>query len=297
MTTNKISDEWENYVSTSAFKSKYTITSYKNAHKRLTDYLGIPINQAKADEIIEAIDAIANNPNTKASLLNVGIIFSGISNRDGEVKKLLKHKLVLKEEINKHRIKSGIEKGLSLPSKPELLQRLKQLYVDEKWRDYIILWLIINYNTRNADVNLEIVNSIHATKKDKNKNYLVRRKEDFVFIRNNYKTSKTYGTKKHYFKSQHMSRAVRYFINENPPDIRLFLFNNNGEKMSELSLTNKIKSISGGLTESDINKILVSAIEDVADYNSLKQLSERRGTDVDTLINHYNLKFQAKDIL
>ena len=205
--------------------------------------------------------------------------------------------MVLKEEINKHRIKSGIEKGLSLPSKPELLQRLKQLYVDEKWRDYIILWLIINYNTRNADVNLEIVNSIHATKKDKNKNYLVRRKEDFVLIRNNYKTSKTYGTKKHYFKSQHMSRAVRYFINENPPDIRLFLFNNNGEKMSELSLTNKIKSISGGLTESDINKILVSAIEDIADYNSLKQLSERRGTDVDTLINHYNLKFQAKDIL
>jgi len=93
-----------------------------------------------------------------------------------------------------------------------------------------------------------------------------------------------------------MSRAVRYFINEQPPDMRIFLFNNNGDKMSEMSLTNKIKSISGGLTEGDINKILVSAIEDVADYSALKQLSDRRGTDVDTLINHYNLKFQAKDM-
>ena len=294
--TDKINDEWQNYISTSAFKSKYTTASYKNGHKRLTDNLGMPIYQAKAHEIIEAIDDIANNPNTKASLLNVGIIFSAIAERDSEVKKMIKHKLFLKEEINKHRIKTGIEKGLSLPSKPELLQRLKQLYVEERWSDYIILWLIINYNTRNADVNLEIVNSIHATKKDKKKNYLVRRKEDFVFIRNSYKTSKTYGQKKHYFKSQHMSRAVRYFINEQPPDMRIFLFNNNGDKMSEMSLTNKIKSISGGLTEGDINKILVSAIEDVADYSALKQLSDRRGTDVDTLINHYNLKFQAKDM-
>ena len=74
--TDKIKDEWENYISTSAFKSKYTTASYKNGHKRLTDNLGMPIYQSKAHEIIEAIDDIANNPNTKASLLNVGITSS-----------------------------------------------------------------------------------------------------------------------------------------------------------------------------------------------------------------------------
>jgi len=156
---------------------------------------------------------------------------------------------------------------------------------------------MINYNTRNADVNVEIVDSIHATKKDKKRNYLVKRKEDFVFIRNSYKTSKTYGMKKFYFKSIHMDRAVRYFINENPPDMPLYLINNNGEPLNELSLTNKIKSITGGLTESDINKIQVSHIEDIADYKALKTMADRRGTDTDTLINHYNLKFQTKDIV
>ena len=93
-----------------------------------------------------------------------------------------------------------------------------------------------------------------------------------------------------------MDRAVRYYTAENPPDMPLHLLNVNGEPMSEASITNKIKSITGGLTESDINKIQVSAVEDIAQYSLLKKMSDRRGTDCDTLITHYNLSFQATDI-
>ncbi len=291
---DSIETEWQNYLAGSCFKSKYTISSYKNAHRRLTDYLGVAIKDASQKKIIEAIEEIANNPNTKASLSNCGIVFYNLNEMDN--KKLLKHKQTITEEINKHRIKKGKEKTLNLPSKSDLDQRLKKLFIDERWGDYIILWLMINFNTRNADVNVEIVNSIHATKLDKTRNYLVRRKEDFVFIRNSYKTARTYGQKRHTFKSIHMDRAVKYFTNEMPPNMPLHLIHSNGEPMNDLSLTNKIKTISGGLTESDINKIQVSAIEDLADYKSLKIMAERRGTDVDTLISHYNLKFQSKDI-
>jgi len=291
----RIKQEWEDYIAGSVFKSKYTITSYKNAHRRLTDYLGFAIKDAKQKEIIDAIEEIANNPNTKASLLNCGIVFYNLSKLDNKI--LLKHKLIITDEINKHRVEKGKEKLAELPNKDELNKRLKKLYNDERWADFIIMWLMLNYNTRNADVNVEIVDSIHATKKDKKRNYLVKRKEDFVFIRNNYKTHRTYGMKKHYFKSIHMDRAVRYFINEMPPDMPLHLINTNGEPLSDLSLTNKIKSITGGLTESDINKIQVSAIEDVADYKALKIMADRRGTDTDTLISHYNLKFQTKDLV
>ena len=290
-----IKQEWQTYIAGSCFKSKYTITSYKNAHRRLTDYLGVAIKDSTEKEIIEAIEEIANNPNTKAALLNCGIIFYNLSTLEN--KTLLKHKLIITEEINKHRCEKGKEKLALLPTKEDLDNRLKRLFKEERWADYIILWLMLNFNTRNADVNVEIVNSIHATKGDKKRNYLVKRKEDFVFIRNSYKTSRTYGQKKHYFKSIHMDRAVRYFTNEMPPNLPLHLIHNNGEPMNDLSLTNKIKQITGGLTESDINKIQVSAIEDIADYNALKMMADRRGTDVDTLINHYNLKFQTKDII
>tara|TARA_R110001592_G_scaffold92815_1_gene270095 strand:+ start:1407 stop:2291 length:885 start_codon:yes stop_codon:yes gene_type:complete len=290
-----INKEWQKYIAGSVFKSKYTITSYKNAHRRLTDYLGMPLNKANQKEIIESIDEIANNPNTKASLLNCGIVFYNLYELDNKI--LLKHKQIITDEINKHRAEKGKEKKETLPSKSELNQRLKQLFIDERWGDFIIMWLLINYNTRNADLNVEIVNSIHATKKDKKKNYLVRRKEDFVYIRNTYKTCRTYGMKKHYFKSIHMDRAVRYFINEMPPDMPVHLIHLKGEQIKDDSITNKIKQISGGLTESDINKIQVSAIEDIADYNSLRTMADRRGTDVDTLVNHYNLKFQTKDLI
>lgn len=288
-----IESEWNNYMSNSVFKSKYTVASYKNGHRRLTDYLGTAIKDATQDEIIEAVNEIANNPNTKASLLNVGIVFSNLSKLDN--KKLLNFKKNITEEITKHRINKALEKRDSLPSVDELDARLKKLFNEERWADYIILWLMINYNTRNADVNIEIVDSIHATKKDKKRNYLVRRKEDFVYIRNNYKTKRTYHQKKHYFKSITMTRACRYFINQMPPAMALHVLHRGGEPITDLSITNKIKTISGGLTESDINKIQVTAIEDVADYKALLIMADRRGSDTDTLINHYNLKFQTKD--
>jgi len=292
--TDAIDEEWKKYLAGSVFKSKYTITAYKNAHRRLTDYLGVAIKDAKQQVIIDAVNEIANNPNTQASLLNCGIVFYNLSGLDN--KKLLTHKKIITEEITKHRNEKGKALGLTLPSKAELDQRLKKLFVDERWADFITLWLMINFNTRNADVNVEIVNTIHATKHDKKRNYLVRRKEDFVFIRNNYKTFRTYAQKRHPFKNIHMARAVKHFVNQMPPNLPVHLLHNNGEPLNDLSITNKIKSISGGLTESDINKIQVSAIEDVADYKALTIMAERRGTDTDTLVNHYNLKFQAKDI-
>ena len=292
---DNIKKEWEKYIAGSAFKSDYTISSYKNSHRRITDYLGVEINKSSQKDIISCINEIATNPNTKACLLNCAIVFFNLYEKPTNT--LIKNKCYIIEEINKHREKQAKEKTQTLPSKQELNNRLKGLFVSQKWNDYIILWLMVNYNTRNADVNVEIVNSIHATKKDKKQNYLVKRKEDFVYIRNNYKTKKTYGQKKHYFKSIHLDRAVRYFINELPPDMPVYLLHSNGVPLNDLSITNKIKSISGGLSESDINKIQVSAIEDIADYKMLKMMSDRRGTDISTLIEHYNIKFQAKDLI
>ncbi len=291
---NEIDPEWSEYLSGSAFKSKHTIISYKNGHRRLTDYLMGPIKSAKQEEIIEAINEIANNPNTKASLLNCAIVFYNLAKKDTH--QLLKEKVTNNTFIALHRKQVATTKAKELPKVDELQVMLNKLYTQQKWRDFIVLWLMVNYNTRNSDVAVEIVNSIHQTKKDKKRNYLVRRKEDFVYIRYNYKTVRTYGMKKHYFKSVLMDRAVRYYTAENPPDMPLHLLNVNGEPMSEASITNKIKSITGGLTESDINKIQVSAVEDIAQYSLLKKMSDRRGTDCDTLITHYNLSFQATDI-
>ena len=141
-----IEDEWKDWLSESVFKSKYTISSYKNAHRRLTDNLGVAIKDATQDAIIKAVNEIANNPNTKAALLNCGIVFYNMAKKDN--KKLLKEKQVITEEIAKHRAERASIKTETLPTKEELERRLKKLYNEQKWSDFIILWLMINYNTR-----------------------------------------------------------------------------------------------------------------------------------------------------
>ena len=288
-----IEDEWGEYVKASAFKSKNTIASYKNAHGRLTDYLEKPIHKSTAPAIITAVRELASNPNTRASLLNVAIVFNGIYEKNNS--KLLKYKTDVAKEIAQHREKSMASKEKTLPDMEFINKHLKGLYVSERWADFIIMWLMVEFNTRNADVDVEIVDTIHQTKRDKMRNYLVVRREDFVYIRRNYKTYKTYREKRFVFKNQLIKRAVRYFKAEMPPNEKLFLMNNNGDRLSEGSIANYLKKIlPEGITESDINKIQVSEIESLADYGALVKMAERRGTSAETLITHYHLKHATK---
>ena len=290
-----IKKELEEYLKGAAFKSDKTIATYKNGHRRLTDYLGKPLHKSTAPAIIKAVNELAENPNTRAMLLNVAIVFWTLYEKNGS--KLLKYKTEVAKEIAEHRAKSMEEKGKVLPTMEDIQAHLKSLYQQERWGDFIIMWLMVEFNTRNADVDVEIVDTIHKTKQDKTRNYLVKRREDFVYIRNNYKTAKTYKQKRHTFKSTIIKRAVRYFEAENPPNMPLYLMNHKGVPLAESSVANYLKKVlPDGITESDINKIQVSEIESIADYDKLVEMGERRGTSPDTLIQHYNLKFQPKDI-
>lgn len=65
------------------------------------------------------------------------------------------------------------------------------------WIYYIINYLLIHYYIRNEDLNIKFVLRLKDTKIDKEQNYIwldLRRKKT-VYIRNNYKTKKTYGQK------------------------------------------------------------------------------------------------------
>ena len=296
LTDELINDEWNNYYSKSAFKAGNTIASYKNSHRRITDCLGTPIHKAKPPQIIKAVKSLTENPNTRNTLLNCALVFFNLF--EINTTKLNKYKLTLQKEMEVHRAKTAKEKSITLPTLEELNAHLRQLFADQKWKEYILMWLLMNYNTRNMDLDLEIVNSIHATTHDKSRNYLVRRKEDFVYIRNSYKTYKSYGQKRHYFKSTPMTFAIRYYIAELPPNQPIFLIQQNGERLNEKSVSNYVKNIlPNNITETDVNKIQVSAINDLADYKKLLQMADRRGTEINTLITYYHLRFSEKDKL
>ena len=281
--------EWDEYIGISAFKSSGTIKSYKNNHSRLTDYLQMAISQTKPEEIIEAIKNLAENPNTRSSLLNTAIVFYNMGGK--KTQKLIKYRIELDEEISVFKKAKDAKKGLSLPTIEELNLYLKKLYTTERWADFILNYLLMNFHTRNIDLDVEVVNSIHKTKSDKTRNYLVVRKNDIVYIRYRYKTYKTYGVKRNIFKSILVERAIRRLAEERGKEKPIFIMAlKNGDRIVDSSYSNYVKNRTlNNITEGDMAKIYVSHYVDDGDVDALRELSARRGTDLETLFASYNI--------
>ena len=281
--------EWSEYIGISAFKSSHTIKSYKNNHNRLTDYLQMPIRQAKPDEIIAAIKNLSTNPNTRRTLVNTAIVFYNMVEKD--IRKLNKYRTKLEDDIVIFKKQKDGEKGETLPTIDELNKYLKLLYTTERWADFILNYLLMTFNTRNIDLDVEVVNSIHATKKDKTRNYLVVRKNDIVYIRYKYKTIKTYGVKRNIFKSTLVERAIRRLREERGKDKPLFIMaNKDGSRIAESSNSNFVKNRTlNNITEGDINKIFVTHYADEGNVDGLISISNNRGTDLETLFTSYKI--------
>lgn len=293
-TKQAIQKELETFLGSSAFKSNSTISTYKNSHKRLTNFLKKPIHQSSEEEIIKAIYELSNNPNTRTTLLSGGLVFYNLANKSKE--HLLKEKIRLLDDIKKHQSKKASEKKNDLPSVEDLNKKINELFVSGDYQGAIMLWLMVNFNTRNQDVNLRIVNTIHETKREKKDNYLVRRKNDFVYIRRNYKTFKSFGEKRNIFRNNMISRAVSSYVKNYPEggDGNIYLIQKKGKRLTDGAIANFVKQKTpNNITESDINKIQVTNIKNIADYDLLKKMAENRGTDINNIITYYNLDYNS----
>tara|TARA_R110002050_G_scaffold89574_2_gene188604 strand:+ start:55 stop:942 length:888 start_codon:yes stop_codon:yes gene_type:complete len=290
---NHIEDEWIDYVRGTAFLSPHTIKSYKNSHTKLTNELGIPIRDATVGEVLDTVRGLTDNPSSQATLYTAVIVFRKLAGLDNdpiwkEKKALVPHQQALRQ------IASASKKEY-LPTMETLKKHLNEQFYNENWRGYIINFLLINYNTRNADLDVEFVDTIHKTKADKKRNYIVSRKNDFVYIRNNYKTFAKYKQKRHIFKSIPFARAVKYYKAQHAPNQPIFLLDKEGLPINNNSIANYIKKFTyKNLTEGDYNKVAVSAITEIADLRLLEALGERRGTDLRTLIEYYNIPYSEK---
>ena len=289
---DKIADEWNTYLGTAVFKSSHTIRAYKNSHKRLTNYLDIPLHETKEDEIIDAVNTLSDNPNTQNSLVAVALVFRKLFDKPSPL--ILKKKNELTKEITELRIKRNTDKKETLPSINEIHDRIKELYTTGDLSGFIALWLMVTFNTRNADINLQIVKSLHETKADKADNYLVIRKDTILFIRNTYKTRRAHGVLRNTITDVLFNKAVKTYTRQYKEkygkDKPVYLLHKDARRFISSSIGNYIKSKTPGkITEVDLNKIQVSNIKDTGDFHKLKLMSLNRGTSIENLIQFYNL--------
>tara|TARA_R110001592_G_scaffold21589_3_gene86835 strand:+ start:621 stop:1538 length:918 start_codon:yes stop_codon:yes gene_type:complete len=282
--------------------SKNTIISYRNMYKKLYNHFGEGQEPALMDEeaLIEAItkDMIDDkgiplkNPNTKTALFNTIIIVK--KEHDLPNTRLLKAKEALLEDIYDHREAQKIIKANTLATFKELKTHLKLALQNEDYESYIINFLMMNFFTRNKDLDVYITTSLKQTK-DPTKNYLVIRNWDLIYIKNVYKTAKTYGSMRFNFRDKKLTYALQQLIKSKPAfndNYELALISDNeGIPLEESSQAKFIrKHTLNGMSESDVFKIRVDAMEKKSDLKGLLEASRRRGTNIQTVINNYSLK-------
>ena len=180
------------------------------------------------------------------------------------------------------------------PKVGDLKSHLKKMYAENNWRGYVINYLLMNFHTRNLDLNLEIVPSIQEAKG--NKNYLILRANDMVYIRRDYKTRSVYGEKKHKFKDKKMLEALGNISSQSNFQFPVpLLATGKNDKLADDSIARYIRRYTyQGLSESDYFKIFVSEIDRVGNFADLSKMSDRRGTSIETMIHQYHLKFKNK---
>jgi hypothetical protein len=170
------------------------------------------------------------------------------------------------------------EKNKSIGQDPELVQPkqiikyLKDLDKNDRHLDYVLLHLMWHYQCRNLDMVGAVVQNESFT--DSERNWFVINNSGVRWIRNCYKTSKTYKTKVINITSKVFKRNISKLEHVLKP-------NDNLHRV----ITNATSGI-GRLTESKIAKIYML-------HNSspeqLKKIRNNRGTSVDTLVDNYNL--------
>lgn len=183
-----------------------------------------------------------------------------------EVTKVLKSKMTKNQQIKTCEVKTNVEQG-SIKNREQLLEALNTLYDDKDYKKYIINYLLLYFNVRNQDVDVELI-----TKKSdvKDGNYLLIRKKQIIYIRNHYKTMYKYGQKTYTITDKKFVYAVNNF-----PETKLLHTNNIAREVRNNTIDK--------LSESQLTKITMLEMK----TNELQAISDARGTDVKTLLNSY----------
>ena len=204
-----MSNELEQSVSPNIKKN--TLAGYKTRYRLLLELLNdIEVKKSNPLKIIEVIDNYKATANSKATLLNIAIVIYNHFNIDKSL--LLKFRNRLQDVKKQEQIiKNKKLKEDSLPSVAELKRKLKHYYENKDWNEYIILYLLLNYQVRNTDLYL----TISRDGRDDNINNLILIRKNYAnYIRNNYKTHSKYGKKVHKIKSPKFMRALMEFLGD-----------------------------------------------------------------------------------
>lgn len=287
-------NELDKFKETFANKSKITQGVYNSNYKKLRNLLDdvdiASVSQKKVIEIAETFD----NRNTQQSLINIAYLIrknEGLAINELETFRK-KNQSFLKDKI----YETNTALVDRLPSYDELVNFIDGLLKDQKYTQYVINYLLLHCQVRNADLNFNFVQYKKDTK-DTSKNYLwfSAKTKTAHYIRNVYKTAKIikpdgeitgYGQKVIKITDPQFIKVMKILVNYQKKEGKPVVFIPNLETIAYHVKRMTYKN----LGETMYFKIVVNHFR--SDPNMLKQISYNRGTDINTILESYDVEAQ-----
>jgi hypothetical protein len=284
--------ELEKFRETFANKSKITQGVYNSNYKKLREMLDdVDIASVSQKKIIETAETI-DNRNSQQSLINIAYLIrknEGLAINELETFRK-KNQTFLKDKI----YEANTALVDRLPSYDELVNFVDGLLKDKKYTQYVINYLLLHCQVRNADLNFDFVQYKRDTK-DESKNYLwySSKSKTVHYIRNVYKTAKIvkpngeitgYGQKIIKITDPAFIKVMKILVNYEKKENKPVVFFTNLETIAYHVKRMTYKN----LGETMYFKIVVNHFR--SDPNMLKQISDNRGTDINTIFESYDIE-------
>ena len=219
------------------------------------------------------------NPNTRLDMLNLIIVIRNVL--ELSVDKLKEYRSELKQQQKAHQVSKMSDAGEKLMSYVDFTKALAEAYLKNEWKKYVVNYLMMRYGVRNKDLNLSIV----KTKKEMNEgeNYLLLKKDKVIYVRDDYKTHKTYGKKTHEIHDNIFHECVKKA--------------GVGKLIPEAQISNGLRKLYlNKMGEAKVFKMMIDHYYDKDDSASIKRLAADRGTSLSVVQGFYNVNAEDDPI-
>ena len=272
-------DKLEEYLAT---KTINTAKSYRLQYRKLLELLDKDVNTSGEKNIILA-SKTNKNVNSAQAMINVAVLIKRLYDKPHAM--LITQRDKNKVFIDMNIKQTNIEIQGKLPAYKKLVEYTDNLYDKNKYIDYVINYLLINYFVRNKDLLFEIVQKKKdMTDQSKNYMWLPRHGKKCEFVRQSYKTADVYGKKSIIITDPKFILAIKRIYG-----CQKYNIHSCGDIIpTETQVGYYIKRATmDELGEGSYFKIAVNEFKN--DLQKLKEMSYYRGTSVDTIINSYDV--------
>lgn len=168
-----------------------------------------------------------------------------------------------------------------LPSIEEYKKYVDELYEKKEWKKYVINRLIGAFQVRNKDLDLTITKNKNEIDDERNWLLVEKMKQSaykVTYIRNDYKTKDVYGQK-----VDRINLSVGHKMYHALDEI---IKSGNPKLITEKNIARTVVNATNGIGEGDLFKMMMKE----ASFKDAKVMSENRGTDLETIAKHYDIK-------